>query len=39
MSESAPPTHVTESMSDRKKSRELAEARANGAVAPEVDVQ
>jgi hypothetical protein len=32
------PTHVTESINDRKKSREIAEARQNGAMAPEVDV-
>jgi pre-mRNA-processing factor SLU7 len=38
-SATAPPSHVTESISDRKKSRELAEARQNGAVAPAVDVK
>jgi len=38
MSSSSAPNHVTESISDRKKSRELAEARQSGAVAPEVDV-
>ena len=36
---SAAPTHTTESMSDRKKQRELAEARQSGAMAPEVDVK
>ena len=35
---STAPSHITESISDRKKSRELAEARQSGAVAPEVDV-
>lgn len=39
MSSSAAPSHVTESISDRKKSRELAEARQSGAAAPEVDVK
>jgi pre-mRNA-processing factor SLU7 len=33
------PSHVTESMGDRKKTRELAEARQSGAVAPAVDVK
>jgi len=33
------PSHVTESIADRKKSRELAEARQSGAVAPAVDVK
>mmetsp|Transcript_7005 Transcript_7005/g.15287 ORF Transcript_7005/g.15287 Transcript_7005/m.15287 type:complete len:687 (+) Transcript_7005:182-2242(+) len=33
------PTHQTESISDRKKAREMAEARQSGAVAPEVDVK
>lgn len=33
------PTHVAESVSDRKKNRELAEARQSGTVAPEVDVK
>lgn len=33
------PTHVTETLNDRRKTRELAEARQNGAVAPEVDVK
>ena len=32
------PSHVTESVSDRKAARELAEARASGAVAPAVDI-
>jgi len=32
------PSHVTESISDRKAARELAEARASGAVAPAVDI-
>lgn len=32
------PSHVTESISDRKAARELAEARASGAIAPAVDV-
>lgn len=31
-------THVTESISDRKAARELAEARQSGAVAPAIDV-
>lgn len=39
MSSSAKPSHNTESISDRKKNRELAEARASGAVAPAVDVK
>ena len=38
MSSSAP-THQTESHADRKKAREMAEARQSGAVAPEVDVK
>lgn len=38
MSSSAP-SHVTESITDRKKSRELAEARQSGQVAPAVDVK
>lgn len=38
MSSSAP-THVTESVNDRKKSRELAEARQSGAAAPAIDVK
>ena len=33
------PTHQTESISDRKKAREMAEARQSGAVAPEIDVK
>jgi pre-mRNA-processing factor SLU7 len=33
------PSHTTESVSDRKKSREMAEARQSGAMAPEVDVK
>jgi pre-mRNA-processing factor SLU7 len=33
------PAHITESISDRKKSRELAEARQSGQVAPAVDVK
>ena len=33
------PSHVTESIADRKKSRELAEARQSGTVAPAVDVK
>mmetsp|Transcript_17393 Transcript_17393/g.26391 ORF Transcript_17393/g.26391 Transcript_17393/m.26391 type:complete len:634 (-) Transcript_17393:2380-4281(-) len=36
---SSQPLHTTESIADRKKSRELAEARQSGAVAPEVDVK
>lgn len=36
---SSAPSHVTESIADRKKSRELAEARQSGAMAPEVDVK
>jgi pre-mRNA-processing factor SLU7 len=36
---SSVPSHVTETISDRKKSRELAEARQSGAVAPAVDVK
>lgn len=36
---STTPSHVTESIADRKKSRELAEARQSGAMAPEVDVK
>lgn len=36
---SAAPSHVTETISDRKKSREIAEARQSGAVAPAVDVK
>mmetsp|Transcript_20996 Transcript_20996/g.31106 ORF Transcript_20996/g.31106 Transcript_20996/m.31106 type:complete len:632 (-) Transcript_20996:2541-4436(-) len=36
---SSQPSHNTESIADRKKSRELAEARQSGAVAPEVDVK
>jgi pre-mRNA-processing factor SLU7 len=32
------PSHTTESIADRKKTRELAEARQSGAVAPAVDV-
>ncbi len=32
------PSHITESVSDRKAARELAEARASGAVAPAVDI-
>jgi pre-mRNA-processing factor SLU7 len=35
----AAPTHTTESIADRKKTRELAEARQSGAVAPQVDVK
>ena len=38
-SSSSKPVHVTESIADRKKSRELLEARQSGAVAPEVDVK
>jgi len=38
MSTSQTPSHVTESISDRKAARELAEARASGAIAPAVDV-
>ena len=38
MSSSAP-SHQTESHADRKKAREMAEARQSGAVAPEVDVK
>eukprot|EP00934_Nitzschia_sp_Nitz4_P006300 Nitzschia sp. Nitz4//scaffold133_size116822//22229//24157//NITZ4_003796-RA/size116822-processed-gene-0.103-mRNA-1//1//CDS//3329535363//6290//frame0 len=33
------PSHTSESMTDRKKSRELAEARQSGQVAPQVDVK
>ncbi|KAL3926745.1 MAG: hypothetical protein SGBAC_013350 [Bacillariaceae sp.] len=36
---SAAPSHVTETIADRKKSRELAEARQSGAMAPAVDVK
>ena len=36
---SAVPSHSTESIADRKKSRELAEARQSGAVAPAVDIK
>lgn len=36
---STTPSHVTESITDRKKSRELAEARQSGQVAPAVDVK
>ena len=36
---SSVPSHSTESIADRKKSRELAEARQSGAVAPAVDVK
>lgn len=36
---SAQPTHTTETIADRKKSRELAEARQSGAVAPAVDIK
>ncbi len=36
---SSVPSHNTESIADRKKSRELAEARQSGAVAPAVDVK
>ncbi len=36
---STAPSHVTESITDRKKSRELAEARQSGQVAPAVDVK
>lgn len=39
MSSSAVPNHVTESMSDRRKQRELAEARQSGNAAPEIDVK
>jgi pre-mRNA-processing factor SLU7 len=39
MASKAPPSHVTETIADRKKSRELAEARQSGAVAPAVDVK
>jgi pre-mRNA-processing factor SLU7 len=39
MSAASQPTHATESVADRKKSRELAEARQSGTVAPEVDVK
>ena len=35
----AQPSHITESIADRKKSRELAEARQSGSVAPAVDVK
>jgi pre-mRNA-processing factor SLU7 len=35
----AAPTHTTESIADRKKTRELAEARQSGAAAPQVDVK
>eukprot|EP00539_Tryblionella_compressa_P001031 CAMPEP_0178742114 /NCGR_PEP_ID=MMETSP0744-20121128/5505_1 /TAXON_ID=913974 /ORGANISM="Nitzschia punctata, Strain CCMP561" /LENGTH=648 /DNA_ID=CAMNT_0020395041 /DNA_START=309 /DNA_END=2256 /DNA_ORIENTATION=- len=35
---SSKPSHVTESVADRKAARELAEARASGTVAPQVDV-
>jgi pre-mRNA-processing factor SLU7 len=37
--DSSTPSHVTESIADRKKSRELAEARQSGAIAPAVDVK
>ena len=33
------PTHVTESLADKRKQRELAEARQSGAAAPAIDVQ
>ena len=36
---SSVPSHRTESIADRKKSRELQEARQSGAVAPAVDVK
>ena len=36
---STAPSHVTESIADRKKSRELAEARQSGTMAPAVDVK
>ena len=36
---SSAPTNVTETVADRKKNRELAEARQSGAVAPAVDVK
>ncbi|CAJ1936591.1 unnamed protein product [Cylindrotheca closterium] len=36
---SAAPSHVTETIADRKKQRELAEARQSGAMAPAVDVK
>jgi pre-mRNA-processing factor SLU7 len=36
---SSKPTHQTETIADRKAARELAEARAAGTVAPEVDVR
>eukprot|EP00538_Stauroneis_constricta_P011417 CAMPEP_0119548946 /NCGR_PEP_ID=MMETSP1352-20130426/2749_1 /TAXON_ID=265584 /ORGANISM="Stauroneis constricta, Strain CCMP1120" /LENGTH=656 /DNA_ID=CAMNT_0007594359 /DNA_START=43 /DNA_END=2010 /DNA_ORIENTATION=- len=39
MASTSAPTHVTQSISDRKKSRELAEARQAGTVAPAVDVK
>lgn len=35
----AKPTHVTETMGDRRKQRELAEARQSGSAAPEIDVK
>jgi pre-mRNA-processing factor SLU7 len=35
----AAPSHVTQTMQDRKKSREIAEARQSGNMAPEVDVK
>ena len=35
----AQPSHTTETIADRKKSRELAEARQSGSVAPAVDVK
>jgi pre-mRNA-processing factor SLU7 len=35
----AAPTHTTESIADRRKQRELAEARQSGAAAPEIDVK
>ena len=35
----AAPTHTTETIADRKKTRELAEARQSGAAAPQVDVK
>ena len=34
-----PPTHTTESIADRRKQRELAEARQSGNAAPEIDVK
>jgi len=39
MASTGAPTHVTETLQDRIKSREMATARQSGAVAPEVDVK